>query len=162
MLLWFQTEDTEHPPSLVLLFTSQGRVWAAGTAPNNGRGAVPSSWPSWLSLVTPGTPRSVCTTQHRPFLSKVRVSGLEWLGFFPLSFCFLRCQASHGRITQKAGEMGKQSNTLLMGEEGLPSLPCLAPHSKVRARLSSDLTAISDPDTAPAVFPTHWFLVAEV
>lgn len=92
-------------------------------------------------------------------------SGFQGLGgwvFFPLSFCFLRCQASHGRITQKAGEMGKQSNTLLMGEAGLPSLPCLAPHSKVRARLSSDLTAISDPDTAPAVFPTHWFLVAEV
>lgn len=167
----FLTEGTEHPPTLVLLFTSQRWVWAAGTAPCNGRGTVPSSWPSWLSLVTPGTPCSVCTTQHRPFLSKVKVSGLGWLIFFfpslPLPpFYFLRCQPSHGRITQKSRRDGKPIQHIINGRtrsaQALGQSPCLAPHSKGRARLSNDLTAISDPDIAPALFPTLWFLVAEV
>lgn len=56
--------------------------------------------------------------------------------------------------------MGNQSDTLLMREERLPSfwdnLPAWL-HSKVQAKLSNDLTAVSDPNTAPAVLPTLVF-----
>lgn len=128
MLLWFRTEDMEHPPTLIPLFTSKGGC-GLGDSPHNGRGTVPGSWPSWLCLVTPGTPRSVCTTQHRPFLYKVKVSRLGWLVFSSLPFIFyffLRCQPSHG--SRRGGKPirhiinERRASAQLLGQS-----PCLAP-----------------------------------
>lgn len=105
------------------------------------------------------------------FFPRSRFQGLGgWFFFFPSlplpPFYFLRCQPSHGRITQKSRRDGKPIQHIINGRtrsaQALGQSPCLAPHSKGRARLSNDLTAISDPDIAPALFPTLWFLVAEV
>lgn len=120
----------------------------------------------------PGTPCSACTTQHRSFLPKVNVSGLGWLIFFfffglslfPASF--FKVPAIPWKDNPKSRRGGKPIQHIINGRsrsgQALGQSPSLAPHSKVQARLSNDLTAISDPDTAPALFPTHWFLVAEV
>ena len=127
MLSQLRTADTEHPPSLALSFALyKGRAWLPGPHPHpHERGLSPAHGPAGAgSLVPPGTPRSVCTTQHLYFLLKFKVSGLGLFSFFLFFFFFFKKKTSAvpWRDTQKARELRRQCNTLLTGQADPNSL----------------------------------------
>lgn len=129
-------------------------------------GPAGSAWSPWHTVLCLHNPAQIFSSQGQRFRAWVADFFFFFFGLSLFPAPFFKVPAIPWKGNPKSRRGGKPIQHIINGRsrsgQALGQSPSLAPHSKVQARLSNDLTAISDPDTAPALFPTHWFLVAEV
>lgn len=130
----------------------------SGTAPTMGGELCPAHGPAGSAWSPLAHHALFAQPSTGLFFTRSRFHGLGgW--FFPLSpsffYFFLRCQPSHG--SRRGGKPIRHIiNERRASAQLLGQYPCWL-HSKVQAKLSNDLTAVSDPNTAPAMLPTLVF-----